>query len=339
MTRPLVAGPALASLLALWSVHDNVLAQDSIPCERSLTFADLLELIDAGVPDARTRQFVEACGIQFSLAGDQERQLRDRKVTDTVIAALTPPRNPKQGARWVCPNDRREMVWIPDGSFQMGSPAGERGRDADETHHKQTVRGFWMDTSEVTYDAFRRFVLSNPQWQKGRLDPKLHDGNYLKDWDGNQYPPGKGDWPVVYVSWFAAQAYSAWAGKRLPTEAEWEFGCRAGSSTSYWWGETFFASRTAPDPQAVTSRAESRRNPWGLYDVLGNVWEWTSSVYRPYPYRTDDDRELPGTPGARVQRGGSWANGEPALRSANRKWENREWSGDLVGFRCVRNAP
>jgi formylglycine-generating enzyme required for sulfatase activity len=327
---------AAMTLALLSGALSSVRAQDAIPCERGLTFRDVLELVDAGVPESRVGQFVSACGVEFVLSSDLERQLRERQSTDALIALLVPPRNARQGARWTCPIDRREMVWIPDGSFQMGSPAAEHGRDPDETPHTQTVKGFWMDTREVTYEAFRRFLLANPQWQKDRADRKLHDGNYLKDWTANRYPPGKGDWPVVYVSWFAAEAYAVWAGKRLPTEAEWEFASRAGSSTSYWWGDTFFSSRTTPDPQPAGSRAESRQNPWGLFDVLGNVWEWTSSAYRPYPYRADDGREGRDAAGERVQRGGSWANGEPALRSANRNREDRERSGDLVGFRCAR---
>jgi formylglycine-generating enzyme required for sulfatase activity len=328
---------ATAVVLTLSSgFHSPALTQDSISCERALTFADLLELLEAGVPETRARQFIEACGLQVPISADQERQLRERKASDALVTLLVPPRSPKQGARWVCPIDRREMTWIPDGHFQMGSPPAERGRDTDEARHDQAVKGFWMDTTEVTYEAFGRFLVAHPEWQKERLDPKARDENYLKDWSGTQYPPGKAEWPVVYVSWPAAQAYASWAGKRLPTEVEWEFACRAGSATAYWWGDTFFASRTTPDPQAVNARAESRRNPWGLYDMLGNVWEWTSSVYQPYPYRTDDSREQVAATGARVQRGGSWANGEPALRSANRKWENPNWAGDLVGFRCVR---
>jgi formylglycine-generating enzyme required for sulfatase activity len=310
-------------------------AQNSIPCESALTVADLLELLEAGVSEARARQFVEACGTQFTLAPDLERRLRDHRVSDAFIALLAPPRSAKPGARWTSPIDRREMAWIPAGSFQMGSPPSERGRDEDEARHSQTVKGFWLDTTEVTYEAFRRFVIAKPEWEKGRIAATLHDGSYLQDWTGDRYPPGKGDWPVVYVSWFAAQAYADWAGKRLPTEAEWEYAARAGTATAYWWGDTFFASRTTSDPQAAGPRAEGRRNPWGLFDVLGNVWEWTSSVYRPYPYRPDDDREQRTTAGMRVQRGGSWANGEQALRSANRKWEGREWTGDLVGFRCA----
>lgn len=171
---------------------------------------------------------------------------------------------------------------------------------------------------------------------KERISPSLRDANYLRDWNGTEYPPGKGDWPVVYVSWLAARAYASWAGRRLPTEAEWEYACRAGSRTSYWWGDTFFRSRVTADPQPAGPKTDTgRQNPWGLVDMLGNVWEWTSSSYREYPYRPDDGREDPGTDAPRVQRGGAWANGEQILRSANRKWENREWSGDLVGFRCA----
>jgi formylglycine-generating enzyme required for sulfatase activity len=333
--QPQARRVALAAVFLSLALSGTPGAQTSIRCETALTNDDLLELLDAGVSEARVRAFVDACGTLFTLTPDLERRLRGHRVSDAFMTLFAPPGNPHPGARWVSPIDRREMAWIPSGRFQMGSPSSERGRDEDEARHPQTIDGFWLDTSEVTYEAFRRFVVAKPEWQKGRIAPVLHDGNYLRDWTGNQYPPGKADWPVVYVSWFAAQAYAAWAGKRLPTEAEWEYAARAGTSTAYWWGDTFFPSRTAPDPQSTGPRADVRRNPWGIFDVLGNVWEWTSSVYRPYPYRSDADREQPGAVGARVQRGGSWANGEQALRSANRKWEVREWTGDLVGFRCA----
>ena len=251
---------------------------------------------------------------------------------------LVPPSNPAQGQEWRSPVDQREMVWIPGGTFQMGSPATEPDRDDDEVLHTQVIdEGFWLDTKEVSNEAFRQFVLANPAWQKAGIDSALHDGNYLSDWNGNDYPPGKGDLPVVFVSWFAARAYAAWAGKHLPTEAEWEYACRAGSRSTYWWGNAFFASRLASDPQAAGRPGDQdRRNPWGLFDILGNVWEWTSSLYTEYPYRSEDGREAATGADPRVRRGGSWANGDRIVRSANRNWDSPETCSDLVGFRCAR---
>jgi formylglycine-generating enzyme required for sulfatase activity len=180
-------------------------------------------------------------------------------------------------------------------------------------------------------------VLANPEWQKGRIDRKYHDGDYLKDWSANDYPSGKGNHPVAYVSWYAAKAYAQWAGKRLPAEAEWEFACRAGTSTAYWWGESFDENRANNGQGGTAAVGEERhKNAWGLYDMLGNVWEWTSSLYREYPYRSDDGRENQNASGSRVLRGGSWTFDPWYLRSGIRLRFSPEYCFNLLGFRCAR---
>jgi formylglycine-generating enzyme required for sulfatase activity len=248
---------------------------------------------------------------------------------EEVIRLLAPPRERlAAGAEWTPPTDRRAMAWIPAGTFQMGSPTSETARDPDETLNPVTLsNGYWMESTEVTYKAFQRFVLANPEWQKGRIERRFHDGNYLTDWKGTTFPSGKDNEPVVHVSWYAAQAYAKWAGKRLPTEAEWEYACRVGRRTVYWWGDSFDA---AP-PGALSFPAS--RNPWGVAAMLGGVWEWTASLYRNYPY--DDARNDPGAQGPRVIRGGAGTSGPGILRSANRNRDEPERCSDLLGFRCV----
>ena len=139
--------------------------------------------------------------------------------------------------------------------------------------------------------AYRAFILANPQWQKDRIDPQYHNGKYLFDWNGNEYRRGLDNYPVFFVSWYAARAFAEWAGKRLPTEAEWEYACRAGSTTTYWWGDAFDAERANGNERGALPPQERHRNPWGLYEMSGNLWEWTSSASAPYPYRSDDGRE------------------------------------------------
>jgi formylglycine-generating enzyme required for sulfatase activity/tetratricopeptide (TPR) repeat protein len=249
-----------------------------------------------------------------------------------------PPENPSLGTTWHSPVDGREMIWIPPGTSHMGSPLTEFGRSIYEQLQTVTMgRGFWMDASEVTNEAYQAFIVANPQWQKGRIAPFYHDGHYLEDWNGNQYPSGRGNSPVIAVSWHAAQAYAQWADKRLPTEAEWEYAYRAGTTTAFWWGDYFNAARANNGHTGIFPAGDSmRRNGWGLYDIAGNVGEWTSSLYMGYPYRFNDGRENLQAGGNRVIRGGSWNSDTALLRAASRVGSDPSFCAYSVGFRCAR---
>ena len=122
-----------------------------------------------------------------------------------------------------------DMAFFRAGSFfTMGS--WEKDAETDEKpHHVVFLDAFYMDKYETTNAQYKEFIDANPQWQKNRIPKKYHDGDYLKHWNGNDYPPDKGNHPVVYVSWYAAMAYAEWRGKRLPTEAEWERAARGAS--------------------------------------------------------------------------------------------------------------
>jgi formylglycine-generating enzyme required for sulfatase activity len=337
VTTPRVA-PAAAVLVIILSIATVQGARQGLDCDKPLTDDDIKELVAAGVPAARLRQFITSCGIALTLPDGVtvEARLRQLGAAESVLTALAPPAKASAGDKWRAPIDQREMVFIPSGRFQMGSAASETGRDADETQSEiQITRGFWIDVTEVSNAAFQKFVLAKPEWQKGKVSPELHDGNYLKDWTGTDYPAGRGDAPVVWVNWYAARAYALWAGKRLPTEAEWEYAARAGSTTTYWWGDAFEAAHaakelytTAPDPQ--------RTNKLGVQDALGGVWEWTSSRNLPYPYAANDGREAIGDDRPRIIRGGSFANGPAFLRAANRNFQQSAQAQDIVGFRAAR---
>jgi serine/threonine-protein kinase PpkA len=248
-----------------------------------------------------------------------------------AIRKMSPPVTAAAGVAWISPIDSSEMIWVEGGTFQMGSPPTEPGRDDDEPEHRQVVaNGMWADVAEVTYESFSRFVMAVPAWQKGAPTPDLADSNYLLDWSGTTFPAGRDREPVRWVSWQAAHAYAAWAGKRLPTEAEWEYLARAGTRTRYWWGEEFDPARVRGDTGAVGDR----RSRWGLQDVLGGVWEWTSSLYAAYPY--DRARMEGETAGRRTIRGGAVNSGERFVRAANRSSEMPVLTSELIGFRCVR---
>ncbi|MDE0684928.1 MAG: SUMF1/EgtB/PvdO family nonheme iron enzyme, partial [Candidatus Poribacteria bacterium] len=118
-----------------------------------------------------------------------------------------------------------DMMFIGAGEFWMGSDDKD-AEDDEKPRHAIYLDAFHIDKYEVTNAQYKKFIDANPQWQKGRIPRKYHDGDYLKHWDGNESPPDKGNHPVVYVSWYAAMAYAQWQGKRLPTEAEWEKAAR-----------------------------------------------------------------------------------------------------------------
>ena len=123
---------------------------------------------------------------------------------------------------------QQRMVLIPAGEFLMGSN-DEGSYDEEQPVRTVYVDAFYMDTTEVTNAQFKAFVDANPAWQKDRIEPRFAiREEYLRDWKGNNYPKGRGNYPVVYVSWYAAMAYAEWVGKRLPTEAEWEYAARGG---------------------------------------------------------------------------------------------------------------
>jgi formylglycine-generating enzyme required for sulfatase activity len=304
--------------------------------EPPLGIDDVVYMLQNDVPPLRIRQRVESCGVTFIPGAAEVKRLRAAGASADLMAFLAPPASPSPGQAWTPPSDGRPMVWIPPGTLQMGTPDSESTRDADETIHTVPIVGFWMDAGEVTNAAFRRFVIENSRWQKERIDRALHDGSYLRDWNGNDFPSGEGDRPVVYVSWHAARAYAAWVGKRLPTEAEWEWAARAGTTGLYWWSGPFDAARANNGAARLSARSASTRNPWGLHDMLGNVAEWVSSVYRPYPYRADDGREAASGSDPRSHRGGAWNQRDVFLRVANRNNAAPTTTTDQLGFRCAR---
>ena len=171
------------------------------------------------------------------------------------------------------------MVLIPAGEFEMGSNDGPNN---EQPVHTVYVDAFYMDKYEVTNLDYKKFVLANPQWQKDRIRKALHNGMYLHHWTGNNYPTGKANHPVTYVNWYAAMAYAKWAGKRLPTEAEWEKAARGGKSgLKYPWGNTISRDRANYNKYVGDTTAVGKylANGYGLYDMAGNVWEWCLDAY------------------------------------------------------------
>jgi formylglycine-generating enzyme required for sulfatase activity len=242
-----------------------------------------------------------------------------------------------------------EMVPIPGGSFTMGSPPGEKGRGADEgPPHPVTVRPFFMSRHEVTWEAFHVYLDVGLKQEladlnRGAAPPPPDAVTYpTAPYADETFGFGRGRQPTIAVTWHAAMEFARWlsqkTGKtyRLPTEAEWEYACRAGRSTAYSFGDApgalgdhaWFAGNAARKPHPVGGK---RPNGFGLHDMHGNVAEWVFDRYDPRFYAQATGPALPvDPPGAartpHVVRGGSWKDKPVALRCAARRPSDPSWS-------------
>ena len=243
------------------------------------------------------------------------------------------------------------MALIPAGRFQMGS----RNGDFDEKPvHTVYVDAFYIDKYEVTNAQYKQFVDANPQWRKQRIPRAYHNGSYLSDWNVNDYPVGKGEHPVTYVSWYAAMAYAQWAGKRLPTEAEWEKAARGGAvGQRYPWGNSIDSGKAnyGTNIGGTTRVGNYPANNYGLYDMAGNVREWCLDAYQGGFYKSSHRRNplaggtlnevvthFTNLKGSRVLRGGSWGIPARGLRVAARLGYVPTYAYPNVGFRCAKSV-
>lgn len=249
------------------------------------------------------------------------------------------------------------MVLIPAGEFEMGSNNTD-AFDEERPVHTVYVDAFYIDTHEVTNEEYQAFVMANPQWQKQHIDAKFHRdselGSYLKDWKGNRYPRGEADYPVRYVSWYASMAYAKWAGKRLPTEAEWEKAARGGlSGKKYPWGDSITSkdANYGRNIGGTISVGQYAPNGYGLYDMVGNVWEWCLDEYKkdyysisaarnPFP----SENNMQGTINNFINvkkdrsiRGGDWFTDPINTRCSVRFMHHPAITSSNVGFRCVKS--
>ena len=250
-----------------------------------------------------------------------------------------------------------EMIQIPAGEFQMGSNNSEADPD-EQPVHTVHVDEFYIDKYEVTNAQYKAFIDANPQWRKDRIPRKYHNGYYLWFWNGNDYPEGKADHPVVCVSWYAAMAYAQWAGKRLPTEAEWEKAARGGLiGKKSPWGDSIDESKANYDkvnygiPQTTLVGMHSP-NGYGLYDMTGNVWEWCLDPWDADFYASSPRsnpiagastmnqivNDFLNSRGSRVLRGGSWRNDARHVRCAQRNYVTPTDASFNNGFRCARSV-
>jgi formylglycine-generating enzyme required for sulfatase activity len=236
--------------------------------------------------------------------------------------------------------DGKEMVYIPSGEFLMGC---EGGVSNEAPAHTVYVAAFYLDRYPVTNAEYKRFVDATGHPVPWCDADWANAGEYNWDSEARTPPQGKEHHPVVLVSWDDTRAYAAWAGKRLPTEAEWERAARFIDGRRWPWGDEFIKGRCnskesgSTGTTAVGHYSPEGDSPEGAGDMVGNVWEWTTSLFRPYPYDANDGRESLEASGWRVLRGGSWQNDLDRARCTARL------DGDFlffnnVGFRCAVTA-
>ncbi len=237
----------------------------------------------------------------------------------------------------VWPDDGKEMLFIPAGAFLMGSNEGDSSYQPEQQVY---VADFYIDCWLVTNAEYKKFVDATghpvPSYQVSWCDTR----QYNWDPETNMYPQDRRDYPVVLVTWKDAMAYAAWAGKRLLTEAEWERAARGLNGRRYPWGNEFMPGRcncketglggTSP----VGAFSTEGDTPEGVVDMVGNVWEWTNSLFRPYPYEANDGRESRQAAGFRVLRGASWVNDANVAHCLSRLDGDFQFFNN-VGFRCA----
>ena len=234
-----------------------------------------------------------------------------------------------------------EMVFVPAGAFRMGSDSGDP--DERPAHHVKITRPFYMGKYEVKVSEFRAFV--EDTGHKTQAENAGKDAN----WRDAGFPQTEQD-PVVYVSWGDASTFCRWAGLEFPTEANWEYACRAGTMTPFHSGRTISTDQTNCNGQPTYGNPRPgvyRRktvavgtfppNAWGLHDMHGNVWEWCGDFFDEQYYSTSPLEDPPGPSSGpyHVLRGGSWRNLPIVCSSANRHFFYPSYVDDRTGFRVA----
>ena len=271
----------------------------------------------------------------------------------------------------------KDMVLIPAGEFLMGSPEGEGAFD-EHPQHVVYLDDYYIDKYEVTNEQFNEFVETTGYvtdaerkgygevWNPKEYSPlisynaagvnwrcpntwRTDTSPHPKVWD-NYHLANKMNYPVIQTSWNDAQAYVTWAGKRLPTEAEWEKAARETDGRKWPWGNVFdlnigdvtIHTNISGDEPLPVGRFPTGISPYGVYDLAGNVQEWVADWYAPNYYERSpkNNPKGPETGEFRVIRGGSWKQFKSHhVLNANRVYQLPDYSSNFVGFRCAWGKP
>lgn len=323
----------VALLVGVLCCAVNVWAQGASP--RPYSKEGIIGLLKGEVSPKRIAVLARQRGIDFQITPKVESELRRAGATAELLATLrevapktsAPQKEtlrrvvPARAARTVRenPKDGLKYVWIPPGTFMMGcSPGDTECDDGEKPAHQVTItRGFWIGQTPVPVPAYKRFTAATgqplPLWEK---IPSTHK-----------------NLPAVGMTWDEARAYCEWAGGRLPTEAEWEYVARGGSTKA----RDGPLDEVAWHQQLQSDVGEGLPNGFGLFDILRNVAEWVNDRFQYYYYRDSPSQDPPGPSNGdgHVFRGGPWIYDPSTARVSYRAGvPNPDWSDAHVGFRC-----
>jgi serine/threonine-protein kinase len=247
----------------------------------------------------------------------------------SMPTSIPKPLEPGVGSTMLSEKDSMTLVYIPAGEFSMGN---DSGWNEEKPAHMVDLAAFWIDQTEVTNEMYAKCE------QEGSC-PLPSNATHFDD---SSYA----DHPVVYVSWNDANQYCTWAGRRLPTEAEWEKAARGTDGGVYPWGDAIdcsFANYWGEENGCVDDTTTAGNypegvSPYGALDMTGNVLEWVNTVFASYPYDATDGREDSNASGARVLRDGSWNVTAEFSRASRRDWYSPTIRRNYVGFRCAMSA-
>lgn len=344
-------------------MHVSLIQKQRLPSLRFPFVARMKKSIFPGREiDIFTRSMLPLLSLSmllFSCTSKHGNKSNESKSAEKNSTAISTPENISKS-----PVDN-DMVYFKGGTFMMGSP---KGLPQEQPVHQVQIRSFKIDKHPVTVKEFAKFI--GQTGYKTDAD-KFGDSGVMDfttlawtlvpgaNWHhplGRNSPAAQDDYPVTQVSWNDATAYAAWAGKRLPTEAEWEYAARCGgkSTTKFSWGNDLvmngkymanvwqgdhLTARQGADGFELTSPVgHYGETACGLTDMGGNVWNWCSDTYKPYPGSTIPD---PQNPDSKVIRGGSFffdQNGENSYSTTGRASNTRETSLFNTGFRCAKDA-
>jgi len=334
--------------LPLWNFWRAVqlLPQQGMRSADHLTFAPTLAFTDFSKPE-------------YLEYGMQMRNLTALQVLDVVRRETTQPQSDLTATPFVLPSpnasvihqpgehaislvDGMTLIYIPAGEFEMGSTSGNPD---SAPIHSVALDGYWMDSTEVTNTMFTNFLNAMGNQADGGTawlnlrDPLVQVFEKDGIW---QFQVGQENFPIVGVSWYGANAYCKWTGRRLPSEAEWEYAAKGIDDRIFPWGNAGLGCDYAQYSGCGKGTIEVGGlslgvSPFGIFDMAGNVSEWVHDRYAQDYYQSSPELNPtgPGNGYYRVIRGGSWADTYLALRTTRRGWAGADKHDGSVGFRCV----